>query len=194
MIRLEKVFSWYNCISYDEGHVINEYIMTLNMYEGVIDPDQQNTAYNRMKWWITNVLTNSIVLNESDPLLDTYRATRQRVLAVPSDPVDHLMTMLLYLKLNAIMQDRLIIDEIKLCSEQGDHMSYLHSSHIDQVLFDTQGWWTDSEPTWENITPTNDAVVALPNKIKWRDLDLGWEDDPVESSVVYVDFGKNANK
>jgi hypothetical protein len=196
MIRLEKLLTWSSCITYDEGHVINEYIATICFHNEVEDESQQRIAYNRMKWWIYDVMQGCVLIHEEDPLLEEYRSTRQRVLALPNDPVDHLVAMMLYLKLNAIMEQKLIIDEIRLSSEQGDHVCYLHSNDVDEIVFDTQGWWIDSGPVWQNRSDLgrDDNVVALDRPTSWDDIGLAWDQPQHQSQVVYADFGKNAKK
>lgn len=196
MIRLEKLLTWNSSICYDDVHVINDYIATISLHTNGHDQDQQNIAYERMKWWIEHVLANSVLLNEADPLLPAYQATRQRVLVVPDDPVDHLVAVMLYLKLNAIMEDRLILDEIRLSSEQGDHMCYLHSEETDAIEYDTTGWWIDPRPIWfiptANRHQTN--VLSLPKTLEWSDLGLSWNagQEPTDT-VVVADFNRYEN-
>jgi hypothetical protein len=196
MIRLEKLLTWNSCITYDEGHVINEYVATIGFHNESENEQQQSLAYQRLKWWIYDVMQGALIINEEDPLLEMYRSTRQQVLAVPGDPVDHLVTMMLYLKLNAIMEGRLIIDEIKLSSEQGDHVCYLHSNEEDGIVFDTQGWWVDPRPIWQTRAANAilDNVVSLDRPCEWADLGLGWDQSQRQSQVVYADFGRNEKK
>lgn len=193
MIRLEKILTWCSAISYDESHVINEYIATLTLHNGTDDDNQQSVAYERMKWWMHHAMSDSILLDENDPLLSAYKSTRQRVLVLPSEPVDHLVAIMLYLKLNAIMEGRLIIDEIKLSSDQGDHMCYLYSEYSDGAVFDIKGWWNDPRPAWKHKDATqNDSnIVELNREFEWTDVGLGWDQDKgQDSNVVHADFGK----
>jgi hypothetical protein len=193
MIRLQKMFAWNNAVTYDGGHVINEYIATLEMETGVDDQNQQAVAYERLRWWIANVLSHSVMINENDAQVQNYLNTRQRVLMLPSDPVDHLVAMILYLKFNAIMEGRLILNEIRLSSEQGDHMTYIHSDELDGSINDDRGWWVDPGPHCHNDVPrsAHRKVVELNRKVAWEDLELGWDrTNNNTGTVIFPDFQK----
>jgi hypothetical protein len=192
MIRLEKMLTWTSAICYESAHAINEYIVTLSLHEGTQDQIQQNVAYQRLKWWISEVMHGSVMINQNDNLTQAYQQTPQRVLALPSDPVDHAVAMMLYLKINAIMEGRLILDEIKLGSEQGDHMCYLHSNEIDGIYFEGGGWWDDPGPVWQYVQDQNHEsnVVNLIKKSTWRDQGLGWESPTETDQVIVVDFAR----
>jgi len=192
MIRLQKTVAWCSAITYDQGHVINQYHGTLKLHTGTEDQTQQTLAYERLKWWIQNVLDHSVLINHDDPMLQTYGQTRQRVLAMPDDPVDHLLCMVLYLKFNAIMEGRLTLAELELSSEQGDHMAYVHSNDHDGAIADDHGWWIDPAPVWydDNHVPAQGKVVELNRKFSWEDLDLGWNQTATDqaATVLFPDF------
>jgi hypothetical protein len=196
MIRLEKLLTWTSAITYDEGHAINEYIMQVGFYNTVDDDRQQAVAYERMKWWINSAMTDAVLISRDDPFLSAYQKTRQRVMVLPDDPVDHLVTVMLYFKLNAIMEGRLIIDELKLSSDQGDNVWYLYNEMSDPVGLDHKSWWLDPRPIWHDreTLQSEQNVFNLARESDWSDLGLGWGTDEQDSRVVYADFGKNAKK
>lgn len=196
MIRLEKLLTWTSAITYDEGHAINEYIMQVGFYNTVDDDRQQAVAYERMKWWINSAMTDAVLISRDDPFLSAYQKTRQRVMVLPDDPVDHLVTVMLYFKLNAIMEGRLIIDELKLSSDQGDNVWYLYNEMSDPVGLDHKSWWLDPRPIWHDreTLQSEQNVFNLSRESDWSDLGLGWSTDEQDSRVVYADFGKNAKK
>lgn len=192
MTRLQKSLTWTCDLTYDEGHVVNEYLITLDLLAASTDEYEQSIAYQRLKWWISSVLQGSVFINQHDPLLSAYSATRQKVLVFPSDPVDHLVAMTLYLKFNAIMEERLIVTEIKLSSDHGDHMCYLYSNNKDGVINDNQGWWVDPSPSWHWEQDSQESnVVDLCQRFSWKELDLGWQQQTNhESKVIFKDFSQ----
>lgn len=196
MIRLEKLLTWSSSITYDDSHDINDYVMHTSFYSQIDDEHQQAVAYERMKWWIHSVMQGALLIHQDDPMLPAYLGTRQRVLALPDNPVDHLVIAMLFCKINAIMESRLIIDELKLSSSQGDEVWYRFSDQDDLVFAEGQGWWTHFGPVWHDrdTEPGGNNIVNLDRGLDWSDLGLGWAQSTHDSQVVYADFSKNAKK
>lgn len=196
MIRLEKLLTWTCCVSYDQGHVVNQYLLHLEFGNGTDDEQQQTTAYQRMKWWIHEVMQDSLLLNQQDELLPIYISTRQRVLAMPADPVDDVVALMLFYKLNAIVEQRLIIDRIKLSSDQGDNVWYVHGNDEPLVELEATSWWLDPSPAWVDKDcmkfSNQSKVVELERRSSWEDLGLGWEpsESKPQGDVIFTDFGK----
>lgn len=196
MIRLEKLMTWTCCVSYDQGHVVNQYLLQMEFSSGTDDEQQQTTAYQRIKWWIHDVMQNSLLLNQTDELLPVYANTRQRVLAMPADPVDDVVALMLFYKLNSIVEQRLVIDRIKLSSDQGDNVWYVHDNDEPPVEIEPNSWWLDSGPTWIDKDcmkfSTEHKVVELERRSSWEDLGLGWEpqSDQPQGNVIFTEFGR----
>jgi hypothetical protein len=121
------------------------------------------------------------------------------VIVLPDEPVDQIMGMMLYLKYNAVMENRMVVTDVEISSVQGDNMGYLHS-HGENLSpgLSRDGWWVDAAPTWYDITVTHtrDKVVSLNSRPEWADHGLAWTDatDKGSNSVVFADFGRNADK
>lgn len=195
MIRLQKSIAWRSAITYNGGHAINQYQATLDLLDsqtGQENEVQQAVAYERLKWWIDNVLDHSVMISEHDDMVPAYLATRQRVLIMPEHPVDHLIAMVLYLKFNAIMEGRMVVDEIRLSSDWGDHMVYLHSNERDGSIADDRGWWVESGPQWHSLADPlpQGKVVELSRKMGWEEIGLGWEqhDGQDTGTVIFPNF------
>ena len=64
--------------------------------------------------------------------------------------------------------------------------------------FAQDGWWVDAGPTWYDMPTihTQDKVVSLNARPEWTDHGLAWTDvtDKQSNSVVFADFGKDADK
>ena len=175
--------------------MINHYRVDVSIITNTNDHQQQNVAYERMKYWIHEVMQDSILINEDNDLIDNLAQMDARVLAMPNEPVDQLVGIMLYLKLNAIMEDRMLVTDVEICSSQGDFTTYLHNmkENIGSDLA-KEGWWSDSKPTWESVRSRDQGkVVNLGRVTEWKIYDLDWK-DPTEAekdSVVFANFKKD---
>jgi hypothetical protein len=148
-----------------------------------------------MKHWIYGVMCSGVLTSRDSELVKPLSASGIRVLELPEEPVDQLVGMMLLNKLNAIMQDRIIVTDIALSSSEGDNTRYLHS--IDENLgpFADEGWWNDPRPIWSTNKRVSSKIVSLDRTLDWKDLDLDWEDsNQPDNHVVFADFGNNDKK
>ena len=197
-VRLRKQIAWYSGLVYQDRFCVNHYNAEMTMLTVSRDHDQQNIAYDRLKFWIGSVLDDSILIHSENPLLSMYEKTGARLIVLPEEPVDQILGIMLYLKLNSIMQNRIVITDIEICSTQGDQMSYTHSHgeslgpHLGQ-----DGWWTDARPTWtwNRSQDPNDKVVNLDRTSECKDYGLDWDHaETNKDSVVFANFGRDENK
>lgn len=197
-VRLKKSFSFTAGLVYEENFLINYYDFDLHMLTVTDDHREQNIAYDRMKSWINNVLDGSIIIHDQSPSLDTWTNTAARIIALPEEPVDQIMGVLLYLKLNSIMENRLVVTSVEVQSTQGDGMTYIHNAGENVgTYFSQDGWWVDLRPNWGYMRPKEDGkIVNLTRQIEWNDYGLDWAERSEEArdSVVFADFRKDENK
>lgn len=111
---------------------------------------------------------------------------------------DQLVSTMLYLKLNAICEDRLVATKIELSSKYGEEITYLHYAGEDVGPFEKSGWWNDCRPFWLDAKKkkTLSKVISMERMPEWSDLELSWQDPNSKdsSTVVFADFPKNDNK
>ena len=196
--RLKKTLSWSAGLVYQDEFYINHYDAVINLVTVSPDSDQQNIAYERTKFWVQHVLDSAIFLAHDDPQLSVWQGTGARIIVLPDEPVDQIIGIMLYLKLNLIMENRMVVTDIEISSAVGDHTSYLHS-HGEGVGtgLSQSGWWTDPRPVWSDaeIQTSNGNIVNLAKIMEWSEYDLAW-DTPKQSSdtVVFARFPKNDDK
>lgn len=194
MVRLSKNFELLSSLVYHQDYVVNHYQIVLGMITNTDDHYEQNIAYERIKFWLTGIFSSSILISNSNPLLEQYKATKARLITLPDDPVDQLVGIMLCCKLNAITEDRLIITDVDITSVQGDHMIYHHSEDENTGPFAMPGWWNDPRPSFNDLKD-NGKIISISGHNDWKSLDLGWEDNSNESNtVVFADFKKDETK
>jgi hypothetical protein len=112
---------------------------------------------------------------------------------MPGDPVDQLVGIMLYYKLNAITEDRMIIVETELSSTHGENMTYIHSDYENTIGYEQPDWWVTPDLTHSDVVPQDsEKVVAISQNTAWRDVELAWPDEPTVDAtgniVVFADF------
>jgi hypothetical protein len=195
--RIKKQFSFSAGLVYQGHFIINHYTVTMALTVKSNDFYQQNIAYERMKYWMQEIMSDAILISEKDAKLKQYSALDTVVIALPQDPVDQLVGIMLYSKINAVMEDRIEIDELEIVSSQGDDTVYLYgAAEIIASGVTVSDWWFDARP---NVTPAkvkpNGKVVNLTRTPEWDELGLAWDtESDTNSTVVFANFGANENK
>lgn len=193
-VRLKKRFNFYAGLVHDGRFFVNHYDLGLSMFTATNDHIEQNISYDRLRTWIHEVLDDSILIGHSSPVLSIWQSTNSRLIVLPEEPVDQVIGIMLYSKLNAIMEDRMIITDVEISSTQGDHMRYLHSQNENiGAGFQQVGWWSDPSPSWYDVKSKNkEKVVNLSGRPEWKDYGLDWtEDSPADASVVFAKFNRD---
>jgi hypothetical protein len=125
-VRFKKTFDFSAGVVYDNKFSVNFYTLTVHMTTVNMDGDYHNIAYERMKYWVDDVLSDSILIYEKDPLVDVWLSTEQRIILFPEQPVDQVVGILLYSKFNAITEQQFIINEVEISSALGDDVVFMH--------------------------------------------------------------------
>jgi len=198
-VRLKRSFDFYAGMVYDQEFSVNRYTLTVSMTTQTSDVDMHNIAYERIKYWINYVLHNSVLISESDPTLEKWLATEQRILILPDQPVDQLVGIMLYLKLTAIIEQQFLISEVEISSDDGDEMIYLHGADESLGPMDANGWWNDPKPNWitnPRKKSSTGKVIKLTRIPEWKELELDFvmNNDNVDCEILVGNFIKDDKK
>lgn len=190
-VRLRKKFVWSAGLIVQEHFHINHYETDVSMITMTDDNREQNICYERMVTWIHEIANGSIMIEASDPAHTTWLKTDARVLSLPHQPVDQIIGMMLYSKLNAIAENRIMITDVNISSSMGDDMMYLHDHQESLGPFTSSGWWQDPRPTWSHEKRNNiGKVIRLDRLPEWSDYDLEWQQSDTSGSTDSVVFAK----
>lgn len=193
-VRLKRDFHFIAGIYYNGQVTMNNYSLRLWIVTNSLDPNDHNTAFERIKYYIYNEVDNTVFVNSKHTeQCEKLVSAGFKITTLPEDPVDQLVGIMLFYKLNAITENRMIIVETELASVLGDNMTYLHSEEENSDSLHKPDWWTTPDLTHCNlILPNTDKVVSMHQTTTWRDLDLTWNDqsisDPSDNTVVFAKF------
>ena len=142
----------------------------------------QNIAIQRIEFFLNEILNGSILCKVSNPIANKFMriAKNNTVILLPEEPFDQVIGMVLYSKLNAIVEGILEIDTLTIGSEFAPDITYTIEDFEDFKFEDEK---IDS-PWWERADATISNVPKLMKKTQnWSDIGLGWEENP-ESEVT----------
>jgi hypothetical protein len=195
-VRLKYDLPFTAGIYHNGSFYMNNYTLRVLMATVSEDPDDQTTAFERLKYFIYTCMESTIFIDHAETKqCDLYVQAGLNITTMPGSPVDQLIGIMLYHKLNAVMENRMIVFETELSSAVGEHMVYLHSEEENTVGYVQPEWWDTADLTHSQFIPANlDNVVAIPQATAWRELDLAWADDIAGNEsgnvVVFADFKK----
>jgi hypothetical protein len=195
-VRLKYDFPFTAGIYHNGNFYMNNYALRVLMATVSEDPDDQTTAFERLKYFIYTCMESTIFIDVAETeQCNRYVQAGLRITTMPGAPVDQLIGIMLYHKLNAVMENRMIVFETELSSAVGEYMVYLHSEEEHTVGYVQPEWWDTPDLTHSEIAPANsDNVVAIPQATAWGELDLAWTDDEASNEsgnvVVFADFKK----
>lgn len=187
-------------VYYNDQLRMNNYSIQMFMLTNSVDGESHNIAVERARVFIQTQLDSSVFINRSNHEQCRKLADAGiKVVTLPEEPVDQIVGMMLYCKLNAIMEERMDLVEIEISSDLGENVIYLHSEAEHLGPFDNDGWWHDADLIYydtelvetDNVMPLNRAAI-------WRELGLNWpeteENKQTGNTIVFADFSRDETR
>ena len=120
-VKIEKDFVFETAVHFENKFLINFYEVTLLMEINTESQHEQNIAIERLNYFLSNFIDSSIFVNSKDEkAISNYENAGIRVLTIPEEPYDQIIGLILMLKLNSIMENRITVTDCiftsKLCS------------------------------------------------------------------------------
>jgi hypothetical protein len=179
---------------------MNNYQVRLSLITIAPDGEDHNVALERIKFFIHNQLASSVLINGADhEQCQRLISAGVRITNLPEDPIDQIVGIMLYCKLNAIIEDRMAVHEIEIASELGDHIVYFHCDDEAQGPLVDAGWWNNSDTSHCDLTNLESKTVDIQQIMSWKDLNLDWEADQVDivsqdNKVLFADFARDETR
>jgi hypothetical protein len=179
-VRIAQLMNFTAGSWYDGALEMNQYTIKLWMITQTHNPEEQNIAFCRTKYFIYNELDSTIFINSD--LKEKCAELAHigfNITTLPGEPVDQLIGIMLHHKLNAIMENRIALVEVEISA--GDAVIYLHAENETSESLQIPQWWASSDVVHSELTTDSNNVVTIQPVTAWRDLDLAWPNDVVES-------------
>lgn len=196
-VRLQYDLDFAAGIYYDNSLQINQYSVSLNLVTKTTDAEETNIAMNRIKCFVWSELEHTVFINQAhQEKAELMSLLGINVTTLPEEPVDQIIGMMLYCKLNAIMEGRMVVTSLDIQSTLGDQVWYLHDEEDALGPFANDGWWT--LPSVQHETIETDPVAENVVKVTttgWQEYGLEWPEEVkhTANTVVYANFPRNEN-
>lgn len=194
-VRLQHDMRWYSSIWFENQFLINEYTAEITMVTNTNDSHDHNVALGRINHFIYKELSDTTFIDQTH--IDQIQQLTQagiKVTTLPEAPIDQIIGIALYCKLNSILENRITVTDVVLSSHLGDRIKYFHSDYDMLGPLNSNGWWNDSGSNHSNMVGKK-RVVKLNKTFSWKDLDLEWSSDQTDTAgtVVFANFNKDEN-
>lgn len=189
-IQLSKAFS-VNCVlvMIDQDPWINTYDVSIGMLVSADTHHEYNCAYGRIKFWLQNIMQDSVLIEHTDQRIKSWRNVGLRCLDLPTTPVDQAIGFMLMSKLNAVTEGRISVQHLNVSSFADDNVTYYCDQTDSLHWFDATGWWNETAPSCS--TPLGKAtstgkIIEIARNQDWKDHDLAWETSSVVTGNVSI--------
>ena len=189
--RVKREFNFVAGIWLEGEYQIGMYSFTVFIEILTDDPYEQSVALERMKYFIDEVVTNSIFIESTEiKTIDTFTGLGMKVCVLPLEPYDQSISIALLLKLNAITEGKFNITNMSFKSQLSDDVEYLIDIDDEVEAYTTKNnWWNDSGSNLNNKKSNKkDKIVKLHKDNEWTELDLGWKHvcKPDASEIIFT--------
>jgi hypothetical protein len=199
--RIKRTFEFVAGVHISSEVYMTNYSVEIEFIVNTGTITEQNIAMDRVKYFISEKLDNSIFILQSDTdniqkLLDT----NINLVLLPEEPYDQMIAVMLMAKVNAILENRLLATDITLQSRLSDDVTFIHSIEEGLGPFEMNGWWNENSPNTvtKPLKSKSKKIVKLTKCVHtWEELDLSWVEtkkQPNSAEVVFVEFEQKTDK
>lgn len=172
----------------------NYYSLTANLITNTDNFNEVNLAMDRVVAMIDWEFTNTVFVNQiHSQQIKTLKELDINITTLPEEPLDQVVGIMLYCKLNAVMEQRMSIWQLDISSHLGDKVWYQHTVDDNLGPFAEQGWWHYATPQHALINNEDNSISTI-HCTSWTQYQLNWPDsENNEPRVVYADFRRDEN-
>lgn len=178
--RIEKDAFFQAGIHFRGSFYVNTYEITLSMLVETDTIREQMIAMERLNHFLTDTLQHSLLIQNTEIVsIKNYKKAGLKICELPEEPLDQVIGMVLLQKLNAIMEDRMIVTDITLGSVLSEGVRYNIVAEVAESVMSGDFWW--NKPCLSICTATvvqtnGDNVVKLFDDSEWAELGLTWKE------------------
>lgn len=193
-IRLQSNLEFLGAVFFADELQLNSYQVNLGLVTNTKNTLKINVAMERLKAFVHSELANAVYIHQDRmEMAELLQMIGTNIVTLPEEPVDQIIGMMLFTKLNAIMEGVMSVVSLDISSSLGDDVWYQHDDEDSIGPFAADGWWhlpTVQHDSLSQVGGDDKVVEVRPNA--WIEYGLMWPDEPPnkDHSVVYANFPK----
>lgn len=174
--RIEKDFVINSGVYLNNTFLINTFNFTLSIYVETDDPREQHIAIERIIYFLQEKINNSIfIFREEKKIIELYKKANLNTILLPEEPYDQIVGMVLLLKLNAIMENKMHITDLNIESALSDGVRFTIVNEIAENILDNDEWYNRNSLETQTINQSDAKVVKLFEDC-WAEVGLIWKE------------------
>jgi hypothetical protein len=198
-VKLQYELEFMAGIYYEDLLQLNSYSVSLQLLTQSADPVMTNIAMERLRAFVYSELRDTVFVGPAgQDKAEMFSILGANVTTLPEEPVDQIIGIMLYCKLNSIMEEQLIVTKLDIQSYLGDSVWYQHDEDDALGPFRNPGWWDISTCRHSDIDKdSTESKVVKVAATGWTEYGLDWPDQQLENTgntVVFANFQKNENE
>lgn len=176
--HIMKDIAFFAGIHLENSYMINLYECDMSMVINTDNVREQRVAIERVTHFVSNYLTNCVMVSSTDKAaIEKYEAAGLRLCVLPEEPYDQLLGLVLLNKLNAIMEDKIVITDMTFGSKLSDYIKFHITQEEAETVYPEKAWYNDcSVAIKETPKKKKDKVVKLFEPDEWEKFDLTWQE------------------
>lgn len=175
--RIEKDYIFEAGMHFEDSYIINVFEMTLAMEVNTDSMYEQNVAIERMNHFVYNNLQNCVFVSQKDKeAIEKYKNADINVCVLVDEPYDQIIASLIMIKINTILEKRLIVEDIVFGSKNTGGIRFTINYEDLPKSFFKKSWWTSSDCSINDFAQKDGNIVNLFDDDNWISLELSWKE------------------
>lgn len=198
MSSIEWTTKFSTVVACDTDLLPNTYKMKVGLLPLVPDVYSQNVGFERVKFFLNSVCNNSCIINIGNPNYPKLKKIMDstQFMTTPDEPFDQLLIIILYHKINHILEGNFDCDYLTLESYQGEDVQYSFDSEYTSTFIDEKEyfpkalrdkrlpWWLRKDP---GVSDTFSKIEEEP-VFNWEDIGLSFDNPHEEKAGEVIDI------
>jgi len=185
-VRIKNQFLVKTGIWINDEFVVNNYTVICNFITTSQNDDDHIVCLSRINF-LFDEFDNSCFINQNNQKkIKQLKNCKIKVIELPEEPVDQIIGLVMYYKINAICEQRMRCTDLDISSEVGENICYLHSEYEETSVIPKVGWWHESGPSLTFCNRQSQEKIVKFTKIDtWQQYDLNWAIEESQSASIH---------
>lgn len=174
-IQIQKDFTFLAAIHFEKKFMLNLYELSAQMEVLTENVREQNIAIERMNYFLGTYIEDAIFIEDTEKeAIQNYNNAGIKTCIVPEEPYDQIIGMILINKCNAIMENKIVINQVTFGSKLSNLIKFNIDGEVSQLEYPENAWYNKNTLS---VTEKGkkDKIVNLFDKNTWAELGLTWK-------------------